>query len=234
MLIHYSIICFSIKRIIMKTTLLFLCLIILNANCLNAQDVKIGKQVWMSKNLDVSTFRNGDTIFHAKNSVEWEKAAENKLPAWRYAYDNDPNKEVYGRLYNWYAFNDPRGLAPRGYHLPSNEEWAKLIKFLRKGGKIGLKLKSKNGYKCRQTSPNGDRSYYGNGSNSSGFDGLPGGMLDCNGRLNEYGNTGYWWHSEKDSLFSWSVRLTCNNNNQDLMFQDVWKCYGASVRCIKD
>ena len=89
----------------------------------NAQTVTIGTQVWMTKNLDVATFRNGDPIPEAKSNEEWEKAGENKQPAWCY-YDNDPaNGAKYGKLYNWYAVNDPRGLAPEGWHVPSIDEW---------------------------------------------------------------------------------------------------------------
>ena len=89
----------------------------------NAQTVTIGTQVWMTKNLDVATFRNGDPIPEAKSNEEWEKAGENKQPAWCY-YNNDPaNGAKYGKLYNWYAVNDPRGLAPEGWHVPNIDEW---------------------------------------------------------------------------------------------------------------
>jgi hypothetical protein len=85
--------------------------------------------VWMTKNLDVSTFRNGDPIPEAKSEKEWENAAKNQKPAWCY-YDNDvQNGKKYGKLYNWYAVNDSRGLAPKGYHIPSESEWNLTIKF---------------------------------------------------------------------------------------------------------
>jgi len=92
-----------------------------------SQTVTIGTQVWMTKNLDASTFRNGDSILQAKTEVEWKKAGENKQPAWCY-HNNDPSiGGTYGKLYNWYAVNDPRGLAPAGWHVPSSEEWETLI-----------------------------------------------------------------------------------------------------------
>ena len=75
------------------------------------QTVTIVNQVWTTKNLDVSIFINGDTILQAKKNREWEIAGENKQAAWCY-YDNDiANGAKYGKLYNWYAVNDPRGLA---------------------------------------------------------------------------------------------------------------------------
>jgi uncharacterized protein (TIGR02145 family) len=111
----------------MKTTLLFLCLIILNANCTYTQDVKIGKQVWMSKNLDVSTFRNGDEIAEAKSISELRSFYFKKTPAWCY-YNFDPkNANKYGKLYNCFAVDDKRGLAPEGYRIPSSYDFKILI-----------------------------------------------------------------------------------------------------------
>jgi uncharacterized protein (TIGR02145 family) len=87
------------------------------------ESVKIGDQEWMPINLDVDRFRNGDLIPHVESDEEWEKAGENEQAAWCY-YDNDPeNGKKYGKLYNWFAVNDPRGLAPEGWHVPSKEEW---------------------------------------------------------------------------------------------------------------
>ena len=75
---------------------------------------KIGNQIWTLKNLDVATYRNGDVIQQAKNGNDWGIAGVLKIGAWCY-YDNDSsNGTTYGKLYNWYAVNDPRGLAPTG------------------------------------------------------------------------------------------------------------------------
>jgi len=84
----------------------------------DAPTVNIGTQTWMAKNLNVSIFANGDPIPEVKTNEEWKKAAEEKKPAWCY-YENDPaNGAIYGKLYNWYAVSDPRGLAPKGWHIP--------------------------------------------------------------------------------------------------------------------
>ena len=81
--------------------------------------VQIGTQLWIASNLNVSHFRNGDPIPEAASAAEWKQAAEDKRPAWCY-YNNDPvNGRTYHKLYNWYAVNDPRGLAPYGWHVPS-------------------------------------------------------------------------------------------------------------------
>ena len=106
------------------------------------QTINIDKQVWMKENLTLDRFRNGDLIPEVKTSKEWEKAGDNLEPAWCY-YDNDSiNGEKYGKLYNWFALNDPRGLAPEGWHIPSDEEWTKLIHELGVND-AGTKLKSK-------------------------------------------------------------------------------------------
>lgn len=93
--------------------------------------VRIGQQVWMQRNLDVITFRNGDSIFNAQTDEDWLFAAKNKIPAWCY-YNND--KELgkkYGVLYNQYAFVDKRNLAPRGWRLPTMDDWGYLTKYPR-------------------------------------------------------------------------------------------------------
>ena len=130
-----------IKLIILYTVSLLYSILI------NAQDVKIGDQVWMSKNLDVSTFRNGDIIKEAKSIEEWTTARSEHLPMWCYYEFNKEYGNTYGKLYNWYAVNDSRGLAPRGYHIPSDSEWSILIKTLGNEEIAGNKLKSKNGWR---------------------------------------------------------------------------------------
>jgi uncharacterized protein (TIGR02145 family) len=97
---------------------------------IDTSKIIIGSQVWMAKNLNISKFNNGDTIHYAKTNYEWQVASENKQPAWCF-YDNDPRNGIrYGKLYNWYAVNDVRGLSPKGWHIPSDKEWDSLILFL--------------------------------------------------------------------------------------------------------
>jgi len=166
-----------------KVSLIFILLI--GFGCISyAQTVTIGTQVWMTKNLDVTTFRNGDPIPQAKTDAEWQRAGKNQQPAWSY-YNNDPaNGAKYGKLYNWYAVNDLRGLAPKGWHVPSDDEWTILHDYL--GSDAGAKMKSKTGWNEN-----------GNGTNSSGFSGLPGGGRNDGGAVNGIGHVGYWWSSSE-------------------------------------
>jgi uncharacterized protein (TIGR02145 family) len=115
---------------------LFLLMILIIPFVGNAQgtiqlsQVVIGKQVWMAENLNVDKFQNGDPIPQAKTNEEWTKANELQQPVWCYYNYNASNNEKYGKLYNWYAINDPRGVVPKGWKIPSNGDWTKLIDFL--------------------------------------------------------------------------------------------------------
>ena len=92
--------------------------------------VQIGKQVWANKNLDVATFRNGDTIFQARSKEEWVTTVQEHKPAWCYYLNDSSIGKTYGRMYNWYAVNDPRGLSPKGWHVPTNNEWIEIESYL--------------------------------------------------------------------------------------------------------
>jgi len=187
---------------------------------IQAQTVTIGKQVWMTKNLDVSTFRNGDPIPEAKTDEAWKAAGENNQPAWCY-YDNDPkNGTKYGKLYNWYAVNDPRGLAPAGYHIPTDAEWTVLTDYL--GGEAGKKMKSTSGWVKN-----------GNGTNSSGFSGLPAGYRYSLGTFYLIGKGAYWWSSTEYVTGTACYRyLNFNVSDVARGFDD--KEGGLSVRCLRD
>jgi hypothetical protein len=89
----------------------------------NMNRIKIGDQVWMTCNLDVDTFRNGDDIPHVTDEDEWQDYGKEGKPAWCYYDNGKANGEKYGKLYNWHAVNDPRGLAPEGWHVPTRFEW---------------------------------------------------------------------------------------------------------------
>ncbi len=184
------------------------------------KSVKIGTQTWMTENLNVSTFRNGDPIPQAKSNEEWEQAGENKQPAWCY-YENDPkNGNKYGKLYNWYAVNDPRGLAPAGWHIPTDAEWTTLENQL--GNDVEKKIKSTSGWEGN-----------GNGTNSSGFSGLPGGTRYSDGTFNYIGRYGCWWSSsEYVSLVAWDRTLYYISGS--VYRYGSSKERGLSVRCLRD
>jgi uncharacterized protein (TIGR02145 family) len=183
--------------------------------------VTIGNQVWMQKNLNVDKFRNSDPIPEAKTEDEWKKAGVNKQAAWCY-FDNDPsNGEKYGKLYNYYAVIDPRGLAPEGWHIPSESEWAMLIDCLGANNLSGKKMKSKEGWTNN------------NGNNESGFSGFPGGYRYFTGIFLSIFNSGYWWSStDRQSQNASSFYLDYSNDFADKKLNK--KEEGLSVRCVRD
>ena len=187
------------------------------------ESVKIGTQIWTSRNLDVSTYRNGDTIRHARTPEEWQDAASKGEGAWSYRYHDPKNGEVYGKLYNWYAVSDSRGLAPTGYHVPSDAEWTILTYFLGGEGIAGFKMKSTSGW-----------SNNGNGDNSSGFNGLPGGTCNNAGNFDYIqGNGALWSSSENNASLAW-FRVLYDDSNRGVERGSFHKNSGLSVRCIKD
>jgi uncharacterized protein (TIGR02145 family) len=194
-----------------------------------APSVKIGSQVWATENLNVDRFRNGDPIPQAKTAEEWQNAGNNQQPAWCY-YNNDPkNGEIYGKLYNWYAVNDRRVLAPKGWHIPSDAEWTQLTDFLGGDSIAGAKMKSISGW-------NDYRGKSGNGTNSSGFNGLPGGFCPVDGTF-EYSSIGYsasWWSSTEDSTTNaWQRGLDWRWGEVGGYVYSADKRFGLSVRCVK-
>ena len=182
--------------------------------------VVIGTQTWTKINLNVSHYRNGDVIPQVTDQTQWNNLTTG---AWCF-YNNDPaNEAVYGKLYNWYAVNDPRGLAPVGYHVQSKDEWTALIMFL--GAQLaGGKMKS-TGTSLWQN-PNTSA------TNSSEFTGLPGGY--CSTTFYNIGNLATFWSSSDvdRSFIAWSCTLYYNSGAASSI--NFGKTVGCSVRCIKD
>jgi len=181
-------------------------------------EVTIGSQVWTSKNLDVSKFKNGEEIPEAETKDQWKAFSDANEAAWCY-YEN---KTEYGKLYNWYAVNDPRGLAPAGFHIPTDAEWTTLTNYL--GGETiaGAKMKSNTGWEDN-----------GNGTNSSAFAGLPGGSRNLNGNFFFIGADGNWWSSsESNTNTAWYRYLYNGDGNVNRGFNN--KQNGFSVRCLRD
>jgi uncharacterized protein (TIGR02145 family) len=194
--------------------------------------LSINGKCWMAKNLDVSKFRNGDLIPQAQSAEAWEEAGENAQPAWCY-YDNNPeNGKIYGKLYNWYAVNDRRGICPQGWHVPSDTEWTKLTNDLGGEEMAGGKMKSKG--LTYWDSPNKDA------TNESGFSALPGGYRDGDGSFNDISSYAFFWSATEYDYgsFAWGRGLYNYNGdvNRYISFSILSndKSVGASVRCLRD
>jgi uncharacterized protein (TIGR02145 family) len=178
-----------------------------------------GKQVWMSKNLNVSVFRNGDPIPEAKTNEEWEEAGRNGMPAWCYYENNPANGNKYGKLYNWFAVSDPRGLAPAGWHVPSELEWTIYINYF--GSKInaGKKMKSTYGWKSA-----------GYRIKKTGFSGL----LAGSGSNGDAEDIGSWWSFTNITIKGTKIYCLSRFGVEVFTLSLDDYSYGLSIRCIKD
>ena len=152
--------------------------------------------------------------------------ARKHKPAWCYYENKTANGNVYGRLYNWYAINDSRGLVPCGWHVPTDKEWTELIEFLGGEDVAGIKLKSVKGWKEHVNN-------LSNGNNKSGFNGLPGGYRFSNGDFFYKGNFGYWWTSTQENEEK-AYSRDQSFDKSSVGHESTEKSYGLSVRCIKD
>jgi uncharacterized protein (TIGR02145 family) len=209
----------------------------------DSSTVIIGSQEWISKNLNVERFANGDVIPHVKTPEEWKSAADNKQPAWCY-FNNDPtNGLIYGKLYNWYAVNDPRGLAPKGWHIPSDNDWDDLIRHLAKGRvEVNKPLKTSNGNATQYVTEQvgsllksvTDWSESGNGNNKSGMVGLPGGSRYPDGRFSSHVREYCDWWSSSESTSEKAMARYLYFKSNDVFKYDYNKGCGFSVRCLKD
>jgi uncharacterized protein (TIGR02145 family) len=192
-------------------------------NCIQDTTVVIDTQTWDKCNLNVTTYRDNTPIPQVQDPTAW---ANLTTGAWCH-YDNDPaNDAIYGKLYNWYAVNDSRGLAPVGKKIPTDAEWTVLTDFLGGESIAGGKMKE-TGF-CHWADPNTDA------TNSSGFTALPGGLRDYFfGEFDGISVLGSWWSSsEYDTANAWSRNL----NYDDGIAYSYYtiKGSGFSVRCIEE
>jgi uncharacterized protein (TIGR02145 family) len=213
----------GISFICSLATFLFL---VITSHAQKARDtsktIKIDNQVWMLENLSVGNFRNGDSIPEAKTDEEWIQAGKEAKPAWCY-YENKIDSGIkYGKLYNWYAINDQRGIAPEGWHVPTDSEWRMVTLFLGGEDAAGTKMKSPSGW-----------THDGNGTNVSGFSGLPAGSRDRFGKFDYIGHIAYWWCATPyDSGFAWYRVI--DEIPWYVYRTNYYKQNGYSVRCIHD
>ncbi len=219
----------------------------------NGNEVEIGEQRWMTKNLNVNYFRNGDIIPVVKTYKDWQVAGLNHQPACCYLLNDTNNGQKYGKLYNWYAVNDSRGLAPVGWHIPSKYELDDFLSFIDSAGDFfsdsRFELMSDSGWYFNAPScmPR---------SNRTRFSALPGGYRDHRGAFTRAGFFAFFWlATEEDGRLGdyWGVSNVLSGagwgnfgvpfikkypNQREMNTKDalhaLQKGFGMSIRCLRD
>jgi uncharacterized protein (TIGR02145 family) len=178
--------------------------------------VILGGQEWMTDNLKVTKYRNGQPIPHIQDSTVW-----NSWNNGAYVYYKHDTK--HGVLYNWMVVSDARGVCPTGWHVPSNADWDTLVSFLGGEELAGGKMKSKLHWELPNTG----------GTNSSNFHALPKGYYGINGSFNSIGKNAYWWTSDANGdISAWGRAIGYNESGIYSGYGD--KHDGLSIRCVKD
>ncbi len=184
--------------------------------------IVIGKQTWMAENLKATRLNDGTPIKLVTDEKAW--AALNS-PGCCY-YDNDPkNKEVYGVLYNWFTV-DTKKLCPKGWHVPSDDDWKVLTDKLGDLTKAGDKLK--------EAGTSHWKNYFSQATNEYDFTALPAGMRYNSGFFPDFGNDyAVWWSSTRtNNTLAWNRGL---HNSTSRLFRGCDEIRsGFSVRCIMD
>ncbi|MDX1685055.1 MAG: fibrobacter succinogenes major paralogous domain-containing protein [Saprospiraceae bacterium] len=207
--------------------------------------VRIGDQVRLKENLKTERFKNGDLIKEARTPEQWQKARYDSMPAWSHYDNRSINGEYYGKLYNWHAVSDPRGICPEGWRIPNEDDWKKLMVHLGMPpetydefgwrGAIApslTSLRTEPEPHPRWDAPNEDA------TNSSGFSALPGGY--------RVGNPNY--DAQQENLFRYIGKEATFWSGEDRIAWGLWtdrkevfkggkkltRGFGFSVRCIKN
>ena len=200
--------------------------------------VEIGDQCWFAENLRTTVYANGDVIPAALTDGEWTSTTAGATAVYGegssgcnnfspdiYACDEAQSLAAYGRLYNWYAVDDARGLCPSGWHVPTDGEWTELEDYITSQGFAGTEgtaLKSTTGWYGG-----------GNGTDDFGFSALPGGYRNYySGNFGIAGYDGFWWSSSPNGGFAWIRVLNRHDPGVDRYLD--YPRNGFSVRCLRD
>ncbi|MFW5725771.1 MAG: FISUMP domain-containing protein, partial [Bacteroidota bacterium] len=224
--------------------------------------VIIGYQEWMAENLRVTRYNNGDSIPNGLGDATWQNTIEGAYAVYPHADVDGINSEeemvdAYGKLYNWYAVDDSRGLCPVGWSVPSDDDWTQLIDFVVGQGFPNHLENYQNGAgnalkSCRQTTtPLGgdcvtaehprwesDDTFFFYGFDEFGFNALPGGNFwNQSGYtgFNGLGTNGYWWSSTEVDGGRARYRGMRRGSGR-VVSSFAWdnKPSGYSLRCVND
>jgi uncharacterized protein (TIGR02145 family) len=188
--------------------------------------VKIGSQYWFKENLKTTKYNNGDAIINEQDITIWD-STKNGFYA---VYDNNPtNNVLYGKLYNFFAISDPRGVCPTGWHIPTDQEWQVLLNYLGGSDIAGAKMKTSDYWESDGRFP------VSPSNNNSGLSILPAGYIVGGLNFREFKIASIYWSSTLTDIvggYSWAFGLTYITPMVSRRFHRVEN--GFSCRCIKD
>ena len=194
---------------------------LIDENCIPT--IPIGSLQWTNQNLNVGKYRNGDAIPRVEDDAAWAGLTSGAYCY--YMHDSATYAAVYGKLYNWYAVNDSRGLAPTGFHVATDANWASLETALGGAANAGGEIKETG--ILHWFTPNTGA------ANSVGFNALPGGIRYDDGSFDNITKAGYWWTSSEVIADNPYYRYVYFDNKE--LFSDFYfRTIGFSVRCVKD
>jgi uncharacterized protein (TIGR02145 family) len=181
----------------------------------------IGKQVWLVENLKTTKYNDGTPIPLVTDDKKWQELS---TPAYCWLNNDIKNKDIYGALYNWYTVKTKK-LCPKGWHVPTNDEWIELTIFLGDKETAGARLKEAGTTHWKNPLKQG--------TNDFDFTALPGGLRLVSGIFPEFGmGRAVWWSSTGSATDAWNRGLSFDS---DIVFKgDENVRYGFSVRCLKD
>jgi uncharacterized protein (TIGR02145 family) len=184
--------------------------------------ITIGTQTWMAENLKTTKYRDGSSIPNVTNHASWSALTTG---AWCTTEFNVANNCPYGKLYNFYAVVDARGLCPSGWHVPTDPEWATLITYLGGATVAGGRLKSTSTLWTSNTGA----------TNDAGFSALPGGFLLVDGSFSPTGFSHYWWSTTESVTYPNRYRTTgVEGSSSNVLKSEYFRNGGNGVRCVRD
>ena len=200
--------------------------------------VKIDNQWWMAENLKVTHYRDGRLIPHVTDAIEWMSSTSG---AWC-SYNNDEkNVATYGRLYNWYTLIDEAGVAPEGWHVPSDAEWQQLEIYLgmtqEQADSVARYRGTNEGGKLKEAGTVHWHSPNEGANNESGFSALPGGHRSASSNIfiafSDYAF--FWSTSDGPGPFVFRKVYRTLSYGSSRIYRGVFpEGNGLSIRCVKD